>query len=214
MAPSPDVDPDFAPIPVIQIRDADTLKALSDPTRMRVLEVMASRPDRAWSAKELAAALGVPQTRLYHHIEVLTERGLLKGVEQRVVSGIIETRYRVAARSFQLDRRLFSGDADELREVLSQMLEVVFDRSRAEIEATALADPSVLSKEAPTHRQVLLSRAVARLSPARAEEFRRRLGELEDSFDAADPEGAAEAEGTGPYGMVVALYPLAAAPED
>lgn len=205
--PPPDIDPDFQPVPVLKVGDADTLKAISDPTRMRLLEVMVTRQEPAWSVKELAVVLGLPQTRLYHHVELLLERGLLRAVEQRVVSGIIETRYRVAARSFQLDRRLFAGDTDEAREVLSGMLDAVFDRPRTEVEEAVRADRSILSKEAPLHHQLFLSRGVARLAPARAEELRRRLVALEEEFDHDDAEPAE------PYGLVIALYPLAQLPE-
>ena len=203
MTPPPEIEPEFMPAPVMLVGDADTLKAISDPTRMRLLEVMVTRQDPAWSVKELAAALGVPQTRLYHHIELLGERGLLRAVEQRVVSGIIETRYRVAARSFQLDRKLFAGDTDEAREVLAGMLDAVFTRAREEVEATVRADPTVLAKEAPIHRQLFLSRGLARLSPARAEELRARLTAIEVEFES---DATADAD---TYGFVVALYPVA-----
>ena len=203
----PEIDPDFMPAPVLQVADTDTLRAMSDPTRMRVLEVMVTRQDPAWSVKELAAVLGVPQTRLYHHIDLLAERGLLRAVEQRVVSGIIETRYRVAARSFQLDRKLFAVDTDEARDVLAGMLEAVFDRARVEVEEAVRADRTVLAADAPLHRQVFLSRALSRLTPARAEELRARLQEIETEFDHDDTDDAA------PYGLVVALYPLAPLPE-
>jgi len=203
MTPPPEIEPDFMPAPVLLVGDADTLKAISDPTRMRLLETMVTRQEPAWSVKELAVALGVPQTRLYHHIELLGERGLLRAVEQRVVSGIIETRYRVAARSFQLDRKLFAGDTDEAREILAGMLDAVFGRAREEVEEVVRADPSVLAKDAPIHRQLFLSRGLARLSHARAEELRERLKTLEDEFE--DDETA----DTETYGFVVALYPLA-----
>lgn len=203
MTPPLDVDPAFMPAPVLAVSDVDTLRAISDPTRMRLLEVMVTRQDPAWSVKELAAALGVPQTRLYHHVDLLAERGLLRAVEQRVVSGIIETRYRVAARSFQLDRRLFAGGTDEALEILHGVLDAVFGRAREEVEAAVRADVAELSESAPPHRQLLLSRGIARLTPARAEELRRRLVELEAEFDHEDGEGAA------PYGMVLAVYPVA-----
>jgi DNA-binding transcriptional ArsR family regulator len=207
MTPPPEIDPDFQPVPVLRVADTDTLKAISDPTRMRLLEVMVTRQDPAWSVKELAAVLGVPQTRLYHHIELLSERGLLRAVEQRVVSGIIETRYRVAAKSFQLDRKLFAGDTDEAREILAGTLDAVFDRARLEVEEAVRADQAVLSPDSPLHRQVFLSRAISRLTPARAEELRARLQALEDEFDTDDTDDSA------PYGLVVALYPLAPLPE-
>lgn len=203
MTPPLDIDPDFMPAPVLAVGDAETLKAISDPTRMRLLEVMVTRQDPAWSVKKLAAALGVPQTRLYHHIDLLAERGLLRAVEQRVVSGIIETRYRVAARSFQLDRRLFAGNSDAAADMLHDVLDAVFSRAREEVEQAVLADVADLSADAPPHRQLMLSRGIARLSAARAEELRQRLMALEAEFEEEAGDDAA------PYGLVLAVYPMA-----
>lgn len=202
LVPQPDIDPGFQPEAVRLVGDVDTLRAISDPTRMRVLETMVTRPDGAWSVKEIAAALGVPQTRLYHHVELLAGRDLIRAVEQRVVSGIIETRYRVSARSFQLDRRLFAGDGDESRQALHDTLLAVFDTSRAEVEDAIRLGAVDPSDDAPEHRKLLLSRGVARLSAARAAELRRRLVELESQFDHDDPEDGEL------YGLVLAVYPL------
>src|SRR3954452_11214244 len=56
------------------ISDVETLKAISDPLRLKILEVMDAQFGEPWSVKELASALDVPQTRLYHHVELLLER--------------------------------------------------------------------------------------------------------------------------------------------
>ncbi len=116
------LDPAFQPEDVRLIGDVESLRAISDPTRLRILETMVQRQDPAWSVKELAAEIGVPQTRLYHHVEQLVERDLIRAVERRIVSGIIETRYRVVARSFQLDRRLLASDSESHRQVLHDTL--------------------------------------------------------------------------------------------
>src|SRR5689334_6448391 len=60
------------------ISDVETLKAISDPLRLRILETMVSRRDAQWTVKELATHLEVPQTRLYHHVELLLERDLIR----------------------------------------------------------------------------------------------------------------------------------------
>src|SRR4051795_5197216 len=136
MAPADDLElyPDFRPEPLIKIRDAETLRALGDPTRVRILETMVQRQDPPWSVKELAAALGVPQTRLYHHVEQLLAHDLIRAVERRVVSGIIETRYRVTALSVQLHRRMFAAASDaETRTILHDTLVAVFDTARDEV---------------------------------------------------------------------------------
>ena len=53
-------DPDFRPQDVRLIGDVESLRAISDPTRIRILETMVQRQDPPWSVKELAAALGGP----------------------------------------------------------------------------------------------------------------------------------------------------------
>ena len=126
--------PTSCPQDVRMIGDIESLRAISDPTRLRILETMVQRQDPAWSVKELAAEIGVPPTRLYHHVEQLLERDLIRPVERRIVSGIIETRYRVVAKSFQLDRRLLAGDSEAQRQVLHDTLVTVFDTARNEIE--------------------------------------------------------------------------------
>lgn len=198
------LQPGFMPEPVMLISGADTLRAISDPTRMRLMEVMVQRQDPPWSTKELAAALGVPTTRLYHHIEQLLAHAIVVPVEQRVVSGIIETRYRVAALSFQLDRRLFEGDTDAATRAIHETLATVFDTARDEVEAamrSAASTPSGTDRD-PDADRVFVARSLARLSPARAAEYRRRLNELHLEFGDED---APEAEA---WGIVLAVYPM------
>jgi DNA-binding transcriptional ArsR family regulator len=201
----PEIDPAFETEAVRRVGDVETLRAISDPTRMRLLETMVTRTDQPWSVKELAAALGLPQTRLYHHIDLLLGRDLIRAVEQRVVSGIIETRYRVVARSFQLDRRLFAGDAgdaDETRQALHDTLLAVFDSARDEVEAAIRVGAADTAGELPPHRRLLMSRGLTRLSPERAADLRSRLEALEAEFENDDaPDGE-------PYGVLIAIYPL------
>ena len=196
------LDPAFQPEDVRLIGDVESLRAISDPTRLRILETMVQRQDPAWSVKELAVEIGVPQTRLYHHVEQLLERDLIRPVERRIVSGIIETRYRVVARSFQLDRRLLAGDSEARQVVLHDTLVAVFDTARNEIEEAIRTGVIETGEDVPEERRVILSRGLARLSPARAVELRRRLQAIEDEFgEDVDPDAAA-------YGLVFAVYPM------
>jgi DNA-binding transcriptional ArsR family regulator len=196
-----DLPPDATPEPVRLISDTETLRAISDPTRMRLLETMVQRLDPPWSVKELAAALGVPQTRLYHHVEQLLAHDLVRAVERRVVSGIIETRYRVAATSFQLDRRLFAGEDDAAATLRHQALTAVFDTARDEIEA-AMRSGAIDPEGSDAHRRMTVSRSLVRLSPARADELHRRLEALVAEFgEVDDPDGI-------PLGLVIAAYRL------
>jgi DNA-binding transcriptional ArsR family regulator len=204
MAPAEDVElyPDFRPEAVRRIGDSETLRALGDATRVRILEVMVQRQDPPWSVKDLAAAMGVPQTRLYHHVEQLVAHDLLRAVERRVVSGIIETRYRVTALSIQLDRRMFAAEG-ETREALHDTLVAVFDTARDEVEQAIRVAASGPDQGGGADR-MLVTRGLARLTPERAAELRRRLVALEEEFGADEP-----GDDTGSYGIVLAVYPIA-----
>ncbi len=56
---------------------AGTFKALSDPTRVRLLAHIAASPDGTACACHLPDALGVSQPTLSHHLKKLTEAGLV-----------------------------------------------------------------------------------------------------------------------------------------
>ena len=195
------------------ISDVETLKALSDPLRLRILETMVTRADVAWSVKELAARLGVPQTRLYHHVELLVERDLLRPAEQRVVSGIIEIPLPrrgalVPARPPAARRRR------GLQAAGRELLHTVFDGARDDI-AQRFRRISGAARRAPTRTtpsrpdRPIVSRGLARLTPARAAEFRARLTALINEYDADDD--SAEAE---PWGLLVAYYRVPKAPKE
>ena len=204
-----DLDADFKTEAVRTIGDVETLKVLSDPLRLRIIETLVQRSDPPWSVKEIAAALGVPQTRLYHHVDQLVEHDLVRPVERRVVSGIIETRYRVVARSFQLDRRMFVGGSEESRAALHETLVSVFDTARHEIEVAIHLGSIDVSDGAPPERRLVLSRGVVHLSPVRAAELRERLLAMLEEFEVdSDP-----ADGSAAYGTVLAVYPLPPTPE-
>ncbi|HEX5828736.1 MAG TPA: helix-turn-helix domain-containing protein [Candidatus Limnocylindrales bacterium] len=202
-AEDPELDPDFEPEDTRFIRDVETLRALSDATRMRMLETMVQRRRPAWSVKELATALGMPQTRLYHHVELLLERDLIRATERRVVSGIIETRYTVTARSFQLDRALFAADSATGLEVLHETLAAVFDTARAEVELAVRLGAIDVTADAPVERRLMVQRGLVKLPPARATELRERLVVLLEEYG-----GEEEAPDAVAYGLVMAIYPM------
>ena len=197
MQPEPEAIAVAAPDPERVISDVETLKAISDPLRLRILETMVTRPNAAWSAKELAAALEVPQTRLYHHIELLVERDLLRTAGQRVVSGIIETRYGLAALSIRLDPNLVrAGSAGE--SAAREMLVTVFDETRLDLERI-FRDPTIADRD-PAERP-LVSRSLLQLTPAQARELRTRLEALFGEYDGPSDDPAAVTHRT-----LIAMY--------
>lgn len=64
---------------------AGVLKALADPTRIRLLSLVQSRPRAEARVGELTTPLGVSQPTVSHHLRVLAEAGVLRR-EQRGVA--------------------------------------------------------------------------------------------------------------------------------
>src|ERR1044072_6626304 len=79
------------------IRDAETMKALAEPTRMQILLELA---EEAKTVKEVAETLGVRPTRLYYHFKILERAQLIRVAGRRMVSGIQARRYVARAKSW------------------------------------------------------------------------------------------------------------------
>jgi DNA-binding transcriptional ArsR family regulator len=203
---------DEAPAVERTISDVETLKALSDPLRLRIVEAMVTRVDEPWTVKELSTFLGVPQTRLYHHVDLLLERDLIRPVERRVVSGIIETRYRIAQLSLKLDRRLFSAESTEQAAVMHDVLQTVFDRSREEIEDAIRSGAIDTLEDARPERKLLLSKGLVRLRASRAARLRQQLLDLLETAEREDEADEDPAERLA-FGSLLALYPFIQKPD-
>ncbi|AEC51794.1 ArsR family transcriptional regulator [Pyrococcus sp. NA2] len=66
-------------VPVMVISNKEQLRALSDPTRMKILELLRSHP---MSVAEIAEKLGKDKSTIYRHIRALEEAGLVEEVEK------------------------------------------------------------------------------------------------------------------------------------
>jgi DNA-binding transcriptional ArsR family regulator len=182
------------PQPVRAITDVETMRALSDPTRVAILRLLMSG-DRStppvMSAKELAAALGEPQTKLYRHLKQLEAAELIRVAETRLVSGIQEQRYQTAQLDFTISRDLVMNEAASAE--FADTLSALFSEFRTELVTNLTAGRVPIGAESETPLGLLVGRGmVANVSPARAAEFRRRLLALQAEFDDLednDPDG-------------------------
>jgi DNA-binding transcriptional ArsR family regulator len=90
----------------------EQLRALSDPLRFKMLEALIGAEH---SATSLAAALEVPTTRLYHHLELLLEAGLVEVAREVKRRGGEERVFRAAARQLTLSADLLKLNPDPLQ---------------------------------------------------------------------------------------------------
>ena len=99
------------------VEDAEMMKALADPLRLKIMRVLgknATIAPRIMTVKQLAEELGEPTTKLYRHIKALLAVGLIQVAELRLVGGIVEQHYRAAQGSIRLE----VGSSAEVREKL------------------------------------------------------------------------------------------------
>lgn len=203
----------FQPAVEQRITDLETVRVIAEPLRFRLIQTMSARMDEPWTIKEIARVLGEPATKLYYHVGLLEERGIVVVTDSRLVSGILEKRYQLAAERFSVDRALLSPEDPATGETFHSILGTVFEAARADIETALRQGVASLhgrgDETGDGPEEVLLSHSLDRLSRTDAAEFRARLRALAEEFGQR-PSGEAQPaapEGR-PYGLVLAFYPM------
>jgi DNA-binding transcriptional ArsR family regulator len=154
------------------IQDIETLRAISDPLRIRLLELMA----QPQTVKEIAAQLGVGKTKLYYHLNLLEKHGIIRVARTRVVSGIIEKSYQVTAYSYRPAKELLLR-GDEGKEHGVAIVESILDATRTDLTHSLNTGQAALG-EAVQAKQLLLGRVVMSLTPEQAVSFYERFEAL------------------------------------
>jgi predicted ArsR family transcriptional regulator len=154
------------------------IEAVSSPVRSRILR-LARKPI---TVAELANRMGVPTTRLYYHVNLLVEQGMLAQVDERKSGARIEKIYLRTAGTFKLGNELAEEIGDP-RKTAEAAATVIFDTARADVEDVMV---EIFSGHQPVAE---FGRTVTYLTPEDAKEFANRLSELtRDLLQAGDPE--------------------------
>jgi DNA-binding transcriptional ArsR family regulator len=189
-------EPAWQPARSRVVDTAEAIKAMADPLRLRLLQLLMRTWERSWSVKEIAAELHQPVTKLYHHVKLLEGAGLITDVDTRLVSGIVEHRYRTSQRSLNFDESLFL--APETRDDSIAQVAALVDTSR-----DALLD--YLHLEPNEMDEVLISRSTARLTAEEVKLVTTTIEELVATFSRAGDEN----RGSGPRtAMLCLVHPL------
>lgn len=164
----------------------EQIEALGDDTRVAIIE-LCLRPQ---TVSDLAATLGVPRTRLYHHVNRLTELGLLRVVETRQVGAVTESHYQITALSFRPSRRLL-GSLQGAK-VGAALLTVILGPAKADF-VRALEKGVFSLADSKERRRVHLARYLMQITPEELDQLIRGLEELYARFD---PDPGVERPGT------------------
>jgi DNA-binding transcriptional ArsR family regulator len=187
--------------PMPEAAQVEILKALAAPTRLRIMYALevGGNAARVMSVKELAEELGEPQTRLYRHIKVLESAGLIQVAATRMVSGILEQRYRAVHRDLQLGPvakvapEAAEAAVNTMVQMFSQQFFDAYRQGRLPEE-----DEDFPADEAYRRPKMVISSG--RIAPARANSIRNELERIVNELGAADdPNGV-------PVNTMIAFY--------
>lgn len=192
----------FEPEDNLTITSLETLKALSDALRARIVDLL--RAD-VHTVKQLAAALKIPPKKLYYHVNLMEQHGLIRVVGTRLVSGIVEKQYRATAYIFLIEPSLFAAHTPN-DGGLNPAVAMMFDATRNQLEQNIQNGMVDLAADAPLVRSLLLSWSMNQMQPEQAEMFYTRLQALVEEFDVLK-DAPADA-GAQAYRLLVSLYPI------
>jgi len=162
----------------LDVGSAERLKALADPLRMRIADLVL---ERAMSVTELAERVRRPKGTVAYHVDVLVDAGLLQVVRTRKVRAVEERFYGRVARTYVFPDS--ETGVPFLREFLG---EIDLDRYTDRNDRPGIG---------------LATLRHARIPAERVDDYRRRLLALAVEFVDEPRDGDTE------FGLYIALYP-------
>lgn len=181
---------------VFEVDDVRVLELLNNPTRLRILQEL----QKPITAREVAARLDVPVTRLYYHLDLLEDVGVIEVVEVKKAGAMLQRVYQAVATEFVPVKGLLKGNGDTER-VVSAAVGVALDGARVDATQGLLdqlrpdADPQLVKSSA-------LGRSVVRMSKDNAEKIVKQIESLvEEMADLED-------EGEGAFAFSYTFFPM------
>jgi DNA-binding transcriptional ArsR family regulator len=184
------------------IEDAETLRVLADPLRLRIRELMIE----PCTVKQVAAVLGIAPTKLYYHINLLEKHKLIVVVAARVVSGIIEKQYQVSAKMTRVARHLLSPGSDEKPSGIQITLDSLFKDTKADLLQSMQDGVAQMTYGVPDHHTVLALSQRVYLTEAQAADLFERMKALLSEMDELSNAQLGRSD-VQPYKMLTLVFP-------
>ena len=176
----------------------DQIKALANPLRQRILEMMIAEPI---TTKQVADRLGEKPTKLYHHVDTLEHAGLVKLIRTKRKRGTVEKYYQAVAERFTLDRKAVevrtaaNDEQGKLEGIIATALDDTLDEIRGSMAA------GLVRAEDESGDSVFI-RTHLRVTPGQMSKLIEHLQAwIRECQVSHDPEADLE------YGLTVAFYP-------
>jgi DNA-binding transcriptional ArsR family regulator len=186
------------------IYDLETLRAVSDPLRIQIVELLTTQD---LTVKQVAEKLGLAPSKLYYHFGALEKLGMIEVAETRMVSNMVEKVYQSNADQLDVDPSLLKFSKEGENESFNILISSTIDATREDIIRSLQARQFQLDQGATEQsRRFIINRVVSRISDERMAEFQERLVQLIQEFENED-KPASRKLNLQPYALTVALYP-------
>ncbi|MGE5594092.1 MAG: ArsR/SmtB family transcription factor [Betaproteobacteria bacterium] len=171
------------------IRDVDQLRMMAHPYRLRIMHDLAKGK---FTVTQLAERYGDTPAKVHHHVKKLEKVGLVRLVETREVSGILEKYYEAVAGDFHVEGSLLkTAEAqDSATDSIQRMLGFIYRTAKRGFEQTvASAGPKTGDDEAAGARGLGADRAGTlglthvRLRPCEARELSAKLWDVVAQYE-------------------------------
>ena len=188
------------PAPLHTITTLEALKVFSDPLRQQIIEALLDGPK---TVKQIAAELDLAPTKLYYHVNLLEEHGLITVTETRIVSGIIEKHYMATAHEYAIERSLLTPGQASAEDALEIAFDAMIEPIRTDLHKSLKQGLIDTSDNAAEQRKFRMWRAMSQLSDEQAAAFYARLDKLIDEFNAFRTGDDNDQH----YGLLIGIYP-------
>ncbi len=184
------------------VSDLETLRAIADPLRVQILELMEGQ---SLTVKQVAEKLGLATSKLYYHFGALEKLGLIEVAETRMVANMLEKKFRSNADLLDVDPALFKFSKEGDNEPINILLASTIDATRDDLLRSLQARQFQLEQGADEQpRRLIINRVVSRVPEHRIEEFQKQLMKLLQEFEAEDQTSKSSDQ---PYALSLAFYP-------
>ncbi len=194
------------------VESIETVRVISDPLRIDLLDEIGLANDRGElrTVKQLAAALKTSPQKLYYHVNLLENHGLIRVAETQIVSGILEKHYALTSRRIRIARHLFEAGylGSKKTQAALGLFDSAVEAAREDfVELVRTAGTPQGSPALFAGRHGHLTHERVRMTRQQAEAFHARLAALTEEFGAAGaPEGGGD---TAVYSLLTVLLPSA-----
>ncbi|MDX1448679.1 MAG: helix-turn-helix domain-containing protein [Acidimicrobiia bacterium] len=168
------------PADVFWLDSPEHFDVLSDTTRLEMIEQLL----RPRTVRELAEQMRVPRTRLYHHVNLLEDAGMIQVVDTRRAGAQTEKVYQVAAYAYQPSPEYLESAGP--REKAQAVLTSIFGTTEADF-IRSVEEGSARLEDRASKRTMQIRRGLLLLDEARLHEFITELEAVYEKYD-IDPE--------------------------